>query len=103
MAHITVVVFYENIPRILPENLDVILDSDKFPKLNFVNFIKDTGKVDNRELYRVFNMGIGFILIANNEDSNLIIKLLNETGDRAHIIGKVVNGSNNVKIKGIDF
>jgi phosphoribosylformylglycinamidine cyclo-ligase len=103
MVHITGGGFYENIPRVLPDDIDVILDIEMFPNQNFVKFIKDTKQIVDKELYRVFNMGIGFILIVKKENANDIINKLKSQGEKAHIIGKTQKGAKEVKIKGVDF
>lgn len=102
MIHVTGGGFYENIPRVLPDGCAVTLDLAKFPEPEFVKFIKETKKVDVKELYRVFNMGIGFILIAKAEDAAAMITELENSGEKASIIGEVVAGDKVVKITGVD-
>ncbi len=96
MAHITGGGFIENIPRVLPDNLqaEIKLNSWKVPPI--FNLLKEIGDMDNYNLYRTFNMGIGFILIVKKEDSENIIKLANELGEEASIIGKITKGSEGV-------
>lgn len=101
MIHVTGGGFYENIPRVLPEGCGVSLDLKKFPEPKFVKFIKDTNKINAKELYRVFNMGIGFILIAEKDKADAMIAELKESGESASIIGEVVSGHKVVTIEGI--
>lgn len=63
MAHITGGGFPDNIPRVLPKATAVEIDRTAWPVPTIFNFIERQGKVDHDEMYRVFNMGIGFVLI----------------------------------------
>ena len=63
MAHITGGGFYDNIPRILPDGTHVEIDKTSWKVPPLFSFIGDTGKVDIDEMYRVFNMGIGYVII----------------------------------------
>ena len=63
MAHITGGGFPDNIPRVLPKAVTAEIDRTTWPVPTIFNFIERQGKVDHDEMYRVFNMGIGFVLI----------------------------------------
>jgi phosphoribosylformylglycinamidine cyclo-ligase len=63
MAHITGGGFQDNIPRVLPKAVTAEIDRTTWPVPTIFNFIERQGKVDHDEMYRVFNMGIGFVLI----------------------------------------
>ncbi len=90
ISHITGGGLIENIPRILPANLRVILDSSSWSVPNLMNWLKEEGNVSTKEFFRVFNAGIGMILIVSDEKTNLIKNLLTESGETVFEIGEVV-------------
>jgi phosphoribosylformylglycinamidine cyclo-ligase len=97
MAHITGGGLIENIPRILPENCSVELKNNwKVPEI--FNLIKELGNVPEDDMYRTFNMGIGFVLIVDRKNSNNILKNLEKYSFNSQIIGEVVEGSKGVRI-----
>ena len=63
-AHITGGGFDENIPRVLKEGQGAIINREALPEMPIFDFLRETGKLDPREMFNVFNMGIGMILIA---------------------------------------
>ncbi|MGA1847513.1 phosphoribosylformylglycinamidine cyclo-ligase [Deferribacter abyssi] len=103
MAHITGGGFYENIPRILPDTYSVKLYSEKIPELFDFTFIKQNTNIEKRELYRVFNMGIGLVLIIADEEKERLLNILNKDETIGYEIGLVVKGNKTVEISGVDF
>ncbi len=98
MVHITGGGYYENIPRILPPNVSVKIELKKFPiSYTFNKVIKDNS-LDTLEMFGVFNMGIGFVIICKEQKVNSILNTLNQFGEKAHWIGKVVTGNQKVII-----
>ena len=67
IAHITGGGFYDNIPRILPKNLNVVIDKKSWDIFPIFKFIQKCGKVSDDEMYHVFNMGIGMVFIMNKK------------------------------------
>ena len=63
MSHITGGGFYENLVRVLPDNLSIEIQKDSWEILPIFNLIKKLGKEDEREMFRVFNMGIGLCIM----------------------------------------
>jgi phosphoribosylformylglycinamidine cyclo-ligase len=96
MAHITGGGFIENIPRILPENLQakIKLGSWEVPKI--FKLLAELGEMDDYNLYRTFNMGIGYIIVVNKDEANEVVQLANELGETATIIGKITKGEKGV-------
>jgi phosphoribosylformylglycinamidine cyclo-ligase len=90
MAHITGGGFAENIPRMLPLGLGAQIDSGAWPVPNIFNIIQKFGKLQDSEMRAVFNMGIGFVLVVSDEDADKTVKILNDLGEKAMIIGKVM-------------
>jgi len=95
LAHITGGGFIENIPRILPDDLDakVQLGSWQMPPL--WNFIQQTGNIATDEMYRVFNMGIGMIAIVDKESAVNVQKLIPE---ETFVIGELIKGEKKVQL-----
>ncbi|MGH9315940.1 MAG: phosphoribosylformylglycinamidine cyclo-ligase [Thermoanaerobaculia bacterium] len=99
MAHITGGGFYDNIPRVLPEGLDVVLRSGSWPVLPIFQMIEGEGRVSFEEMHRVFNMGIGMVVFVAAADLSRVSKIWAEAGQRWFAIGNVVPGSRRVVIE----
>ena len=93
VAHITGGGLVENIPRILPNGCDVEIHKGSWPSLPIFNLMQSIGNVDENEMYRAFNMGIGMIIIAAADQVNSIKKIID-----VYEIGSVVVGGNQVNI-----
>ncbi|MCH5225316.1 MAG: phosphoribosylformylglycinamidine cyclo-ligase [Muribaculaceae bacterium] len=99
IAHITGGGFDENIPRILPDNCnaEIRLGSWEIPPI--FSFLEREGNVPHREMFNIFNMGIGMVIALHPDDAATAIKILTEWGERASVIGKVVEGNKTVFLK----
>ena len=86
MAHITGGGLIGNVPRILPPGVAAQLHSQAWTVLLIFQLIRQRGNVDQQEMYRVFNMGIGMVLICSPDNVNQLTKVLPE----ARVIGEVV-------------
>jgi phosphoribosylformylglycinamidine cyclo-ligase len=93
MAHITGGGLAGNIPRILPKNCDAVINTESWPKHPVFGFLQKTGPVEEAEMYRVFNMGIGFVLIVAEDFADSITGKLNRYGERVYRIGRIEAGS----------
>ena len=91
MSHITGGGFYENIPRMLPEGLGVEMKRGSFPVPEIFRMIQDLGKIDEKEMYNTFNMGIGMVLAVAKEDLDKTLRTLAESGEEAFYMGDVVS------------
>ena len=85
IAHITGGGLYENMPRILPDDLQAEFDASLWDIPPVFQFIKDTGSIDPEEMYRVFNMGLGMVIVCSPENAAEIL----ETIPNANIVGKL--------------
>ncbi len=88
MAHITGGGIPGNLPRVLPDGLGVVLDPSCWTVPPIFTLIEERGEVARGEMYRVFNMGIGYTLICGPADVATVLSLLGDSGARA--IGEVV-------------
>lgn len=91
MSHITGGGFYENVPRMLKDGMGVRIDTKAFPRPAIFDFIQKTGDIDPKEMYNVFNMGIGFILAVTPSEVDKALSLLKEIGEDAYVIGEVTD------------
>jgi phosphoribosylformylglycinamidine cyclo-ligase len=92
IAHITGGGFYENIKRILPKGISVIIKKNSWQIPKIFKIIQEYGKIPDKEMYRVFNMGIGMVLIVN-KNSRIIEEIKN-----CKIIGETIKGDFGVRI-----
>jgi phosphoribosylformylglycinamidine cyclo-ligase len=95
MAHITGGGFYDNVPRILPRACQAIISRKSWEVPPVFRFLQEKGKIPDEEMYRVFNCGIGFILVVDPDESGDIMELLNAMGQRAFRIGEIVPRARN--------
>lgn len=92
MAHITGGGFLDNIPRVLPANCDVEIELGSWPVPPVFELIREQGNVPRDDMYRTFNMGIGFVLVVAQNDRGKVLSLLRGSRTRAYVIGRVVRG-----------
>jgi phosphoribosylformylglycinamidine cyclo-ligase len=104
MCHITGGGVIENLPRsINTDGLSAVIDVNKIKVNSIFKLIKKLGKVDTNEMFRVFNMGVGFILIVDKEDKSKIINNISNFGVDAYPIGEVKDHKNSkVILEGIN-
>ncbi|MEW6457576.1 MAG: phosphoribosylformylglycinamidine cyclo-ligase [Bacillota bacterium] len=98
MAHITGGGLLENIPRILPRGVAVRLRRGTWPVPGIFSLIQELGGVEESEMYRTFNMGIGFVLVVPPTEADQVIAALREHREPAFLIGEVVRGQNEVQL-----
>ena len=96
MAHITGSGLVGNIPRILPNNMSVELNKKSWKINPIFHLIQKLGNITNEEMYKVFNMGIGFIIIIDKNDVNKILKILIKYSFKSQLIGEVIGGNRKV-------
>lgn len=98
IAHITGGGFYENIPRVLPEGLAVRLKRGSWRIPRIFQMIQKRGQIEEKEMFRTFNMGVGMVLILSSRETPLALTLFEKMGQKAWIIGEVVEGNKEVRI-----
>ena len=99
IAHITGGGFDENIPRILQPGQGIEIEEGSWEILPVFHLLEKFGKVPHREMFNIFNMGIGMVLAVRPEDVARTIEILTEQGEKASVIGKIVEGEG-VRING---
>ncbi|SMM98859.1 Phosphoribosylformylglycinamidine cyclo-ligase [uncultured Candidatus Thioglobus sp.] len=93
ISHITGGGLLENIPRVLPKTLAAKLDDNSWTMPDIFQFLQDQGNIDIMEMYRVFNCGVGMVLVLNANDSAEAIKHLEAQGEKAWLIGEIIENS----------
>ncbi|MDD5262045.1 MAG: phosphoribosylformylglycinamidine cyclo-ligase [Methylacidiphilales bacterium] len=94
LSHITGGGFIDNIPRILPRNVDAAIRVGTWPQSPLFGLLQEKGEVDREELYQVFNMGIGMVAIVSAKDASQITSKA-----EAYVIGEIVPGKGKVRLK----
>ncbi|HEX3948700.1 MAG TPA: phosphoribosylformylglycinamidine cyclo-ligase [Steroidobacteraceae bacterium] len=98
LSHITGGGLVDNIPRVLPEGLEVVLERSAWRREAVFAWLQRQGKVADAEMYRVFNCGIGMTVHVAAGDAQRAIGILREAGQEALIIGEVRTGTRGVVI-----
>jgi len=98
MAHITGGGLVGNIPRVLPKSCNAAIKKSSWPVPKIFTFLQNAGPVEEEEMFRVFNMGIGFVLIVAEDFANSIAKKLTRFGEKVFTIGRITTGTGKVKI-----
>ncbi len=98
MAHITGGGLYDNVPRVLPDQCRAMIDSTSWTVPAYYRFIEEKGKVDRHEMYRVFNMGIGYVIIVRPAALDKALSILKAKKAGARVIGYIDEGEKGVEI-----
>ena len=99
LAHITGGGLTDNIPRVLPEGLQVRLDRDAWPRDPVFDWLQSAGNISDAEMYRTFNCGIGMVVIVAAEQADAALAQLRAAGESAQVIGTVERGTGGVLIE----
>jgi phosphoribosylformylglycinamidine cyclo-ligase len=98
MAHITGGGLVENIPRVLPEGLEVVLERGAWTRPAIFDWLQEHGSISDAEMARVFNCGIGMTVHVAAGDAARAIAILADAGQEAAVIGRIQSGSRGVVI-----
>jgi phosphoribosylformylglycinamidine cyclo-ligase/phosphoribosylamine--glycine ligase/phosphoribosylformylglycinamidine cyclo-ligase len=96
LAHLTGGGFIENIPRVLPEKVDAIIDIGAWIVPPLFRLIQERGEIAHEEMYRVFNMGIGMVVIVDKQSAGELQKAIPE---QTFIVGELIEGKGKVILK----
>ena len=89
----------DNIPRVLPKSLDVVIKKGSWDMLPIFQIIEQKSGVPDEELYQVFNMGIGMVAIVSANKADAVLKFINAQKHKAWIIGEVVKGKGEARVE----
>lgn len=102
MAHITGGGFIENIPRMLPEHVNVDIEYGNWPILPIFQLMQTKGGISHKDMFTTFNMGIGMVIVVPADQAEQALTLLAEQGETAYQIGTVQEGNKVVTFTGVD-
>ncbi len=99
ISHITGGGYYENIPRMLPDGLQAVIEKESVPVLPIFDLIQKTGNIPERDMFNTFNMGTGLVLAVAPEQADEAVRILNASGEEALILGEVAEGDEGVVLR----
>lgn len=102
MAHITGGGFIENIPRMLPDGVNVDIEYGAWPILPIFKLMQTQGNISNKDMFTTFNMGIGMVLVVKEQDADAALQYLRTAGEEAYVIGRVTEGERVVTFTGAE-
>ena len=97
-SHITGGGFYENIPRMLPDGVKAVVKKDSYEVPAIFKMLAKEGQIEEQMMYNTFNMGLGMVLAVDPADVEKTLDALQETGDKAHVIGEIADGDKGVEL-----
>lgn len=89
IVHITGGGFYENIPRILPEGVCAKIDTKTWDRPAIFDYIKKCGNIEIREMFSTYNMGIGMMMVLEDEDAQKAVDIIKKAGYESWVIGQI--------------
>lgn len=97
-SHITGGGFYENIPRMLPDNVCAVVKKDSYDIPPIFNLIKKTGDIAEEMMYNTFNMGLGMVIAVNKSDVDTVMSAIKSAGEKAYEVGYIKSGDKGVEL-----
>lgn len=98
ISHITGGGFYENIPRMLNDDVMAYIEKDKCFKKPIFELIQREGNVPERDMYNTFNMGTGLVIAVDNDKADEAVRILQAAGEEATVIGEIKSGEKGVEL-----
>ncbi len=99
ISHITGGGFFENIPRSIPAGMTAVIEKKSVKVLPIFSLIASRGKIDERDMFNTFNMGVGMSITVSKENADKALEILRANGEAAYIIGQVEKGNDGVVLK----
>jgi phosphoribosylformylglycinamidine cyclo-ligase len=99
MAHITGNGIVGNIPRVLPSDCNAVIRKSAWSRPKIFDFLQKTGPVEEEEMFRVFNMGIGYVVIVAEDFADAVATKLIQWGEKVDNIGRITRGTGQVLLK----
>jgi phosphoribosylformylglycinamidine cyclo-ligase len=84
----------------MPEGLSAEIDKSSWPVLPIFQILRDLGNIDPDDIYRTFNMGIGYIMVVDSKDADGICAAVEKMGEQVYRIGRIVTGNEPVVMIG---
>jgi len=99
MAHITGNGLVGNIPRVLPKDCNAVIKKSAWPRPKIFNFLQKAGPVEEEEMFRVFNMGIGYVVVVAEDFADAVARKLIQWGEKVDNVGRITRGTGQVVLK----
>jgi phosphoribosylformylglycinamidine cyclo-ligase len=100
LVHLTGGGFQGNIPRVLPENLDAVIDRDAWEVPALFRHIQELGQIERSEMDRTFNMGLGMLVVVDADRADELAQRLADAGEVVHRVGRIEKGNRSVQLLG---
>lgn len=97
-SHITGGGFYENIPRMLPEGIHAMVKKNSYDIPPIFGMLQKDGDIEEQIMYNTYNMGLGMLIGVDSKDADKAVKLIEEAGEKAFIVGEAVSGTKGVSL-----
>ena len=97
-SHITGGGFYENIPRMLPDNVTAVVKKDSYDIPPIFELIKKTGGIEEEMMYNTFNMGLGMVISVAKADVDKVMSAIASAGEKAYEVGYIKSGNKGVEL-----
>jgi phosphoribosylformylglycinamidine cyclo-ligase len=91
MSHITGGGLTDNLPRVLPENLAASIDTNSWKFSELFTWLQTQGNIEQSEMYRTFNCGVGFVIVVPKDKADAAIQTLTDAGEKAWKLGEMVS------------
>jgi phosphoribosylformylglycinamidine cyclo-ligase len=98
-SHVTGGGFYENIPRMLPDGINAVIDKNSYEVPAIFKLLQKTGGIEEQMMYNTYNMGLGMVLAVNPDDVDKTMEAIKSAGDIPYIVGVCENGEKGVTLK----
>ncbi len=102
LSHITGGGLLENIPRVLPTNSCAQIDLSSWAKPEIFNWLQQNGNVEDNEMYKTFNCGVGMVLVVSAEELQLALDVLKNSGEDAWHLGEIIESNNDAQVSFIN-
>ena len=97
-SHITCVGFYENVPRMLKDDVCAVIEKDSYPIPPIFKLMAKKGQIEETMMYNTYNMGIGMIMAVDPADVDKTVEAVKAAGETPYVIGKIEAGEKGVKL-----
>ena len=98
ISHITGGGFYENVPRSIPDGLCAVIEKSAIRTPPIFSLIQKLGKIEERDMFNTFNMGVGMSLVVAPDTLDLAINALRESGENPYVIGEITTGDEKIAL-----
>ncbi len=97
-SHITGGGFYENVPRMLREDVTAVIRKNSYPIPPIFNMMSVDGNIEEQMMYNTYNMGIGMMVCVDSAKADEAVRLIEAAGEKAYIIGEIENGEKGIRL-----